>query len=273
MSFFARNAFEVAIEDMILDTPAPGKHSARSALRHLQKASALATLDPDMAAFRAITAEEEAATAVIHSLRRRQYEGSERLKPRNHVHKNSLSQLLEAIQGIFGEADKELSLRPQLRVLEQETPRKLQLELDAAGLGLGDRLLAPIPPLNFSVSTGDDPENLTVHDFAHELEAFASAKGTTSLLAHLKRRANLRNEILYASTQGVPHIQLNNFLENQRLVVKVLLTTYLLVDPYSEKQLFVQQCLSVLLRALERLPQSDDLGADADDALPDESGR
>jgi len=243
---------------MILDTPAPGVHAARSALRHLEKAHALETSDPEMAAFRALTAEEEAATAVIHSLRRRGYEGAERLKPRNHVHKNSLSQLLEAIQGIIGEADKAFGLKPQLRVLEQEAPRRLQLELHGAGLGLGERLLVPVPPLHFLVSTGADPTNLGPHDFADELNKFASARNAESILAYLKRRANLRNQVLYASAEGVPSIQLGNLLENQRRLVKVLITTYLLIDPYSERQHFVQQCVGVLLRMLDLLPTAID---------------
>jgi hypothetical protein len=175
------------------------------------------------------------------------------------VHKNSLSQLLKAIQGIFGEADKAVGLKPQLRVLEQEVPRRLQLELHAAGLGLGESLLIPLPPLHFSVFTGDDPNNLGPHDFADELDKFASAKNAASILAHLKRRANLRNQVLYASAEGVPTIQLGSLLENQRRLVKVLISTYLLIDPYSERQLFVQQCVGVLLRMLDLLPKSDDI--------------
>ena len=62
---------EEHIRRLVCDTVAPGKHSARSALRHIDRAASIRVIDPAMCEFRLITAEEEAVTAVFHALRRR----------------------------------------------------------------------------------------------------------------------------------------------------------------------------------------------------------
>jgi hypothetical protein len=55
------------------------RHCGRSAFRHLRKAWMLYPIDREMALFRAITAEEEAATALILAMKQRRYPGAELL--------------------------------------------------------------------------------------------------------------------------------------------------------------------------------------------------
>jgi hypothetical protein len=76
MPVFVESEFDQHLVDMLLTTAAPGQYAARNAVRHLDKAGEIAEIDPMMAAFRAITAEEEAATAVFHALRRQGYPAS-----------------------------------------------------------------------------------------------------------------------------------------------------------------------------------------------------
>src|SRR5437762_14165480 len=102
---------------MLERTALPGRPAAKSAVRHIDKAYALADLDPDMAAFRAITAEEEAGTALFHSLKRHRYPGSAVLKPRDHLHKNAVAPFCTAVARLFALADQEFGLRPQRTIV------------------------------------------------------------------------------------------------------------------------------------------------------------
>lgn len=68
--------FQKRIEKLVLTSPARGKHSARSAMRHIQKAWLIRELDREMAVFHSITGEEEAATAIFYSMKRHNYPGA-----------------------------------------------------------------------------------------------------------------------------------------------------------------------------------------------------
>ncbi|PLU07434.1 hypothetical protein BMJ29_02810 [Sinorhizobium medicae] len=56
-----------------------------------------------MSFFRAITAEEEAATALILALKQRRYPGSEKLNPWEHLHKAAVSPFLDAVGNVLAE--------------------------------------------------------------------------------------------------------------------------------------------------------------------------
>ncbi|MDP8233351.1 MAG: hypothetical protein P9M06_00910 [Candidatus Saelkia tenebricola] len=62
--------FSKNILSLIPTTNIPGRHSARNAIAMMEKTYTLIEIDPEMAAFRAITSAEEAATAIIHSLKK-----------------------------------------------------------------------------------------------------------------------------------------------------------------------------------------------------------
>jgi hypothetical protein len=130
MAALEKTPFEKDLEELVLKTPAPGKHCARNAIRHIECAWALAELDPEMAAFRAITAEEESATAVFHAIRRRKYIGSEKLNPHDHVQKNALFPFFSAIAELLEQADKQPRTSPRdtlgQKAKESETTDSLQ---------------------------------------------------------------------------------------------------------------------------------------------------
>lgn len=221
-------------------------------MRHIEKAWALAEIDAEMAAFRAITAEEEAATAVFHSLRRHRYPGSQKLNSRSHLHKNALWPFVEAVAELFAQADKELGLRPRIIVNAEGAKTKLELWWDISKVSSQEGLAAaPQPPLNFSVTQ----ESGALHDFGSQLDAVAKTKQRDSILVYLKHRANMRNRILYATAQGMPTVTaLNAFLPHQRLVVRGLITLFLLIDPYPQQQLFARQATLAFLKMLDVLP-------------------
>ena len=106
----------------------------------------------------------------------------------------------------------------------------------------------PLPPLQFSVPIDGVP-----HDFAAELGSLATESNAKDIHAHVERLANRRNEMLYSSTNGMPHAEaVEDFLEYRKAVVISNLMAYLLIDQSPEKQLFVQQALPAFLKIVDR---------------------
>ncbi len=246
-----------AILQFILDNvPAPARHAARNAVHNLGLAEKLGAIDLNMAAFRAITAEEEAATALFHSLSRRRYPNAERLRPRDHRHKNAVAPFLDGIRACLGRAEQLGTIIVQLQIPTAGHPKKQpRIEIWTPQVPIGRRL-TPIPPLGFNISVNNE-----LHDFREEFAKIASERGIDSAETYVRHRANQRNQILYASSEGIPRVaQLNDFLGAQRKRVFQILTALVFVDPYSEHQLFVQQCLDAFLAIVvglqERVPET-----------------
>jgi hypothetical protein len=82
--------FQMSLERCISKLNGRVKHSGRNAFAHLRMAWSIRRIDPAMAAFRAITAEEEAASALILSLKQKNYPNSSRLNHRDHIQKSAL---------------------------------------------------------------------------------------------------------------------------------------------------------------------------------------
>lgn len=244
--------FQQQVVDQVLKTTAPGKHAARSALRHLERAFGLAESMPEIAIFLGITAEEESATAVFLAMQRRKYRNSDLIQKYNHVHKTALHPFLLAV----GQALKEF--------VEPRNPKFL---FDSEGAPDGRELLRvrfdvydntgklwcamPMPSLHFSVSLNGEP-----HDFSSELASLASAHSAKDISTYIKNLAKRRNKILYAASNGIPHVtDARSFLEYRRSVIVSHLMAYLLIDQHVEQQLFVQQTLDAFLITLGQLPQ------------------
>ena len=81
MEHLTDEEYRKKLASFVENTHGHRKHCARSAVRRMIRASNLKGIDPEMAAFRALTAEEEAASALIHSLKWHRYKLSEQLKP------------------------------------------------------------------------------------------------------------------------------------------------------------------------------------------------
>ena len=195
----------------------------------------------------AITAEEEAASAVFHAIRRHRYVGWSRLNPRDHRQKTALYPFFSAVKATLGKAEEQLDLRTRLIV----EAKRLQIIFREKNIP-ADKEARFVPPLHFNITVGD-----VLYDFTSELASVAVSKGAASIKKYVEERANKRNQILYASAAGIPWVKdLKGFLSAQRSHVRLHLAVYLLVDPYPEKQNFVQQGVIAFLKMLERLPSS-----------------
>jgi len=250
------NEVQKEISQLILETPAPGKHSARSAISHITKAWETKDIDREMAAFRSITGEEESVTAIMYALKRRKYEGADKLKPRNHVHKSAMYPFLTSVARVLNAAN-QMGLEPTLELRRELQPTRFQVRLTVP-LADGKKIWAyPDPPLHYSVRTNDK-----IEDFSQQLSELANERNRKDILDHVRELANKRNQILYASSEGIPAIAdpIDGYILKRRDVIFTNLIIYLLIDPYKEKQLFVQQALSAFLKMLRLIPEDIDFG-------------
>jgi hypothetical protein len=247
--------FEHRILDHLLKASPPGKHACRSAKRHLERAWILATSMPELAIFSGITAEEESATALFHVLKKRRYQGADRLDVRNHIHKIALHPFLSAVGKLVSPGI--ASLNPQFVFDTEHSPKGkelLRLRLDVPNPTEGISWGYPFPPLNFTVTIDS-----VISEFETELASLASENNANSIFEFVKYLANVRNQALYASHNGIPHVENDviPFLIDRKSVVFSHFIAFLLIDPYREQQPFVQHALNAFLKMLKRAPRDE----------------
>lgn len=226
------------------------RNACRNALNHLRKAWILHPVDAEMSLFCAITAEEEAATAVIRALRHQSYPNAERLNDRIHPHKASIWPFITAVSDKMTE--KKIPA-PEFSLRIEGDPR-IELSIDLAKqAGLSAPLWStPDEPFNFSM-VSDRTGPFKLHDFSEELAALANGKGARDIEAYVKGEANVRNRVLYASEQGIPSVTFeDSLLLNRRARVTAMLVLTIAILQTSEHQLFLVQSLDALLRAVQR---------------------
>lgn len=251
------NSFEDKVIEHILQSSAPGKHAARSALRHLERAWELADKMPELAVFSAITAEEESATALFHILKKYRYENAQILNIRSHLHKTALHPFLLAMGKLFHEFTRSYSPKFEFNSdLSCDGAERLRIRLTVLS-ETGERLWAyPMPPLEFTVLNDG-----AIHQFEPELSKLATEKNAASAYTYVQKLSNRRNLVLYAKNNGIPHITKNiePFLIYRKSVVFSHLIAILLIDPYSEQQSFVQQALIAFLSMLRAMPDENSI--------------
>lgn len=224
----------------------------RSALNHLALATAIAEQDPGMAMFRAITAEEEAASGLMLCLKERRYENAEKLRHRDHVQKSAVIPFLLILGDFFSESFPPNNIKPILHIRDVENISRLTIALPLTINGQSQHAY-PVPPLNFLVKT--DNRNPS---YKQQINRFVENAGATSITSYIKEQANLRNRILYATPSGYPNVESVNpdFLNVREARVITLIRAYLLIHPY-EIQPFVQAAADAFLAMLGTLPVND----------------
>jgi len=226
------------------------RQCARSAFAHLRKAWHLHGIDDEMSAFRAITAEEEAASALIAALKHRGYPGADRLRPWNHVHKSAFWPLIATVSQFMVETG---APTPQVG-LSRKGPPKISIQLNINDLtgAIGDPVwIEPDHPLNFALRSGQATDQ-KVHLFEEELAKLANDAGKGSIRQYIEREANFRNKLLYASDEGIPRVSFADSLLIERgRRVGILVSLSIIVMQTAEHQAFVTQCLETLLHAID----------------------
>lgn len=246
------SGFEIKCVELMNFAPTThATHCFRSALRHLEKAETLVDVDNEMAAFRAITAEEEASTGLMRAVMELKYPDSDKLKVRDHVQKQAVFPFLKIMGLFFAQSLVGQFKNYHLHIQEVEGLRCLTIALPIR-IGDEDKLAYPHPPLNFFVSeagSGLPPE------FEKQMDEFLAAHGGRTIRNFLKAEANTRNTLLYASPTGYPDVKKLNdsFILARRKRVMAMIQIFLLIYPYQKHQAFVTHALSVFVKLLEQV--------------------
>ena len=156
--------------DLIEKTPGPGKHAARNALFHMERAYLLEKIDPEMAMFRAITAEEEAVRAIFHALQRLNYPHARELDWQKHKHKAAVVHYFEAIAGLVRKA---IVPTPQISIEKVDGVDTVRIRFQVPSPEGPEWIawLYPEPPLDFNYEIDGKR-----HDFRPEIDALLEAK-------------------------------------------------------------------------------------------------
>lgn len=228
------------------------KWASVHAILGLKRAWRIAPIDPEMALFRAITAEEEAATALITALKIRRYPNAERLNHKDHGHKNGLYPFVRGIEIMFAESGWP---SPTLRLQhEGRTPRiDVHIPSEAIGLAPG-RQVTPNEPLNLTAHRiPSDSSERIVEDFSNQLQALAQGRGAKDIAEVIATEANLRNRLLYAADNGVPkvdNVDPELIARRKRILLLVGLTITILQT--KAHQLFAVQAVQAYVGVLGR---------------------
>jgi len=229
-------------------------HCFNSAIDHLRRAHALKTLDPAMAIFRGITAEEEAASGLMHALRDRAYPKSDLLRPRDHIQKHAVVPFLRFLLHNLAEVRLTGVASVRLAMKEVNGTRRLVVVILQAGDVASDAIV-PVPPLNLSLSAGPFGG---FPDLGRNIQLLLRSSGYTNALSYLQAEANTRNRILYAGPSGYPvvgDLQPEFLIERQRRVFTILKAA-LLILPYADVQPFAADALNAFLRLVRRLDRT-----------------
>jgi len=264
---FTINEFQRATYNLLMESPRQIRQCIRAAVIGLMKSLALVNIDNEMAILRIITAEEEASTAIIHALKRRGYKNSNLLNHRNHNHKHAIWPFFVAFTGVLQVLDGKIE--GQLVFEPDEISSKLSPKIRFRFVGQSHPgYFYPIPPLDMELHLENGQEK-SLYDFETELKKLATDFNCNAIIDHINKEANFRNQVLYASQEGLPRIE-GNVRENilargQRIFT--MMAICLLIDFYPQKQLLVQQLCDSLVKNCLCIQSK--LGASLDKGIED----
>lgn len=219
------------------------RHCFRSAINHLQRAEKLFDIDNPMAVFRCYTAEEEAASGLMHCLKECGYTNSSELKPQYHLHKNALIPFFSILCQFIEDSFRQYRIEIDLLIRESDTRKYVALEVAMAS-SIGPVKFVPEPPFNFSfIHEGKS------FSYRQQIDKFVKSKDAKEIKDCLREAANKRNEVLYTTPRGFPSsIEITpKFFPMYWSSVMAMLRAYLMIEPYKERQPFVQDSLNAFL--------------------------
>ncbi|MGF9566641.1 hypothetical protein AAIH70_24320 [Neorhizobium sp. BT27B] len=227
------------------------KHCLRSAFDHLRRAWTLHPIDSEMSLFRAITAEEEAATALILAMKQRRYPGSEKLNPWEHPHKAAVSPFLDAVGNLLAETGMP---PPRLSINRGHRPMlSISLDLGALTGKVAGEFATVDHPFNYMLRMNHEEK---AYMFDAQLQQLASSRGEASIRQLVHNEANLRNRLLYATDQGIPEVRFNDsvILKKRDRVYRLALLTIGVLQT-KQHQLFAVQCLQAYCAVIGQIVQ------------------
>lgn len=245
--------FEKRLFTVALKSKGDCKYAIESAIRHIERALILVNDMPEVAAFLAITAEEEMVTSLFHLLKQKCFNNAKKLKRRDHQHKQGVYPFIQ----LFLESAFESLLGEQVHLrFDDDDVLWLDIPLSSLGSDVRDKdgnklVFSPTPPLS-SLSVGSDGQKQC---FAMPIQELAKTKNIENIKQHLKDIANQRNQVLYASTNKIPECKnAKELVKNKLRVMISVLILFLLIEPHKkDKQILVQDGIDAFLTVLGQI--------------------
>lgn len=223
------------------------RHRAENALDGFARAKTLLPIDREIASFRAITAAEEAASALIRSLQLRGYPGAEQVDLRKHPHKAAVPFFLNAVRSEIA-GDRQIDLTVTLSVdppkLTVAVPIHQFVDLPDDLANLHIQLADPLGV------TGSKP-GVPANDYFDEaVKRVAGSRKVDKLIAS---EANARNTLLYAHDGGFPSSRATmRSIEQRERGGKLCLLLAIAVLQVDRHQEMAIQCLQGFLKVIGR---------------------
>lgn len=227
--------------------------AAKHAVQQLRKAWLLRERDSEMAVLRAVTAEEEAASALIRSLRRIGYRGAQYLDPEKHATKMSMWPMLLALsRWMIRTGRVPFKLTFVLFPIGEEFELQTHMQLvDEHGV------VQPWPNGQHGVAVNEFPLEVSMRGngematFTDEFLTLAKEAGTPSVEAYIRKRADVRKDLLYASERPDRGLgDIDKRLRAYTVSTRALLFSLVLVDPHPVQSL-AQQVVDAVIDALQ----------------------
>ncbi|MGE4307305.1 MAG: hypothetical protein AB7E24_25120 [Novosphingobium sp.] len=241
---------EQALRRLQVKLPGVLRYRFESTLDHLDRAFTLFEIDREMASFRAITAEEEAATALIRCIQLRRYNFSNKFNPRHHQHKAAVMACVMAVGS---------TLQPMLKnfqlIFDFSLPRiDLQVPLSNFGVAGGDKYaLQFVEPLDL-VHTREGISETELFDDA--LRGLAERSKFEHIKGLVSAQANARNTLLYASDSAPPVSNATlEILKGRRNRAVALLILTVMIWQKKEEQALVRHAILAFLGVMSKLPE------------------
>lgn len=217
------------------------KECILSAVNHLKKAFELKSIDPEIAIFRCITAEEEVARGIFIVLKEHNYKNMDKIKDKDHKYKQALDLFIKIIQNYFASFSENINFPQEFQLVLNYDKKVLEI---AFSINNNDELLKPVPPLNFSMIVNDK-----AYYFKNELEELAK-NNRKKILNQIEEKANFRNKIIYAEPKGT--LQYNGSIDTEldQYYNRVfgLIRVYSLIYPYkNNKSEFIQNTIDAFV--------------------------
>lgn len=240
------------IQSVIEDCTSQVKWSGLNAIQWLQTARTLEKSNPELSAFAAICAEEEAAACLIYCVKDLKYPGAKRIKFTSHPHKHAVYVFMKVIIDWFSDqqSNEGWPFRSAVFNVKKEG-RRLAIHL---ALPFKTQPIAadPYPPLNVDIKGANNLEEMLVR----HIEVVLSTSNVEEVRKFIEKSASYRNELLYADSKGLPKLSVNiqDFIEHHVEKVTLLLMAVGLIDPWGKHPHapLVSTCIALLLKFMER---------------------
>jgi hypothetical protein len=237
------------------DMPKLVKFRLLNSLEHFDRSFQLLDVDREMASFRAITGEEEAATALIKAIQIRGYPHAKKFNSRDHQHKAAVMACVMAIAADVAPILKEFQLTFDF------AKRRLDVKIPLSNFDItgGEKYaVQPVEPLDV-VRTFEGPGHRK--PFADSLESLAAKSNYDSIKRMVSAQANGRNTLLYASDSSMPKSRASRQdIAGRKSKALTLLVLAAMVLQSRKHQSLVCQAIDAFLGVISRLPPSEAVG-------------